>query len=104
MLWNWNVIDSCFISSQWRITSDGIFALSCIGVVGLVLTLEFLRRAVKEYDRYLLRQHAKQLDAHTPSGDGERKGGTRFRPTAGQQAVRALLHMCQFAVAYFVML
>jgi copper transporter 1 len=27
-----------------------------------------------------------------------------FRPTVLQQAVRALLHVCQFIVAYFVML
>lgn len=33
-----------------------------------------------------------------------RPGGGRFRPTVPEQAVRALLHMCQFAVAYFVML
>ncbi|KAF3359018.1 hypothetical protein VdG1_02580 [Verticillium dahliae VDG1] len=51
MLWNWQTIDSCFISESWHVTSTGMFAGSCIGV-----------------------------------------------------AVRALLHLLQFAVAYFVML
>lgn len=34
-----------------------MFAGSCIGVLLLVMTLEFLRRLGKEYDRYILRQH-----------------------------------------------
>ncbi|KAK2751178.1 Copper Transporter integral membrane protein that functions in high affinity copper transport [Myotisia sp. PD_48] len=56
MLWNWNVINSCFISSSWRITSKGMFAGSCIGVVLLVMSLEFLRRLGHEYDKYALGQ------------------------------------------------
>lgn len=62
MLWNWNTIDACFIAQSWQITSRGVFAGSCIGVVLLVVTLELLRRAGKEYDRYLVRQHR----AHYP--------------------------------------
>ncbi|KAK8004874.1 Copper transporter ctr4 [Apiospora arundinis] len=122
MLWNWNTVDSCFISSSWRVTSSGMFAGSCIGVILLVMCLELLRRAVKEYDRYLIRQHASaqnqmgvvhevQQDRKPSSGSGSGpfKGCSaadppRFRPTVLQQAVRALLHTLQFAVAYFVML
>ncbi|KAK2033602.1 ctr copper transporter [Colletotrichum zoysiae] len=122
MLWNYNTIGSCFISSSWKITSNGMFAGSLIGVVLLVMLLEFLRRAVKEYDRYLIRTHkARYADAgaaspRSASADDHAKGPSastaavgpsavpRFRPTVFQQAVRALLHVCQFAVAYFVML
>src|ERR1700679_2420036 len=57
MLWNWYTIDACFLSSSWHITSHGMLAGSCIGVICLVLLLEFLRRSVKEYDRFLVRQH-----------------------------------------------
>ncbi|KAK0609241.1 Ctr copper transporter [Immersiella caudata] len=95
MLWNWNTIDSCFIASTWKITSTGMFAGSCIGVILLVMSLEFLRRSVKEFDRFLLRKHA-ETGALSPVGG--------YRPKIWEQAVRAFLHMVQFAVAYFIML
>ncbi|KAK1993225.1 ctr copper transporter [Colletotrichum falcatum] len=125
MLWNYNTIGSCFISSSWKITSNGMFAGSLIGVVLLVILLEFLRRAVKEYDRYLIRAHKARYPAagaasptSASADDDHAKGPSSssttailgpnaippFRPTVLQQAVRALLHVCQFAVAYFVML
>jgi copper transporter 1 len=101
-----------------------MFAGSCIGVVLLVVSLEFLRRLSKEYDRYILRQFERSqgapFNAHegsTASQDGpsytkvtvsptERPVSqhSRFRPNILQQAVRATLHMVQFAIAYFVML
>jgi solute carrier family 31 (copper transporter), member 1 len=124
MLWNWYTIDACFISSQWRVTSAGIFALSCIGVILLVMSLEFLRRAVKEFDRYLIKQHIAKAEAATTTAttavrgsiSSKNDGSSRdvpvsacapvppFRPNIWQQAIRALLHMVQFAVAYFIML
>ncbi|KFA63341.1 hypothetical protein S40285_01811 [Stachybotrys chlorohalonatus IBT 40285] len=121
MLWNWNTIDSCFISETWRVRSTGMFAGSCIGVVLLVMSLELLRRSVKEYDRYLIRKHLERrlvasptAVASTPSrkdsGDGAvapittLSSASGYRPNIFEQAIRALLHMLQFAVAYFVML
>jgi copper transporter 1 len=115
MLWNWNTIDSCFLASSWKITSNGVFAGSCIGVVLLVMSLEMLRRAVKEYDRFLINKHLKSLPAAARSSKaGSDDGspapncapavGKGYRPTIFEQAIRALLHMVQFAVAYFVML
>lgn len=140
MLWNWDTIDTCFISESWHVTSRGMFAGSCIGVVLLVIALEFLRRSVKEFDRYLIRQHVaahqnrgssgpsggscsgvdevgaagsihskdKEAQACAATASGPRRAGPcaipPFRPTVLQQAIRALLHMVQFAVAYFVML
>ncbi|KAF9884316.1 Copper Transporter integral membrane protein that functions in high affinity copper transport [Aspergillus nanangensis] len=96
MLWNWNTIDACFLSSSWHITSSGMFAGSCIGVICLVLCLEFLRRIGREYDQFIIRRS--HLRAHTDSVL------LPVRPTVVEQTVRALLHMLQFAVAYFVML
>lgn len=61
MLWNWNTIDACFISSSWRITSRGMFAASCIGVILLVVSLEFFRRLSKEYDRYILQRFKQSI-------------------------------------------
>ncbi|KAF2397661.1 Ctr-domain-containing protein [Trichodelitschia bisporula] len=111
MLWNWNVLDTCFLSSSWHIKSRGMFAGSCIGVILLVMVLELLRRAGKEYDRVLVRGYraaqAGRDAASSEGSSGSKTGGpvrVVGRPTVGQQAIRALLHMLQFAVAYFVML
>ncbi|KAL3488993.1 Ctr copper transporter family-domain-containing protein [Aspergillus germanicus] len=73
MLWNWNTIDSCFLSSQWHIRSRGMFAGSCIGVILLVIALEFLRRVAREYDSFLVRdaqqksQYRLQSQFHEPN-------------------------------------
>ncbi|KAM0459774.1 hypothetical protein ACHAPV_000026 [Trichoderma viride] len=130
MLWNWNVIDACFIAESWQIKSKGMFAGSCIGVILLVMALEFLRRLSKEYDRFIVKQHAAKFQESSPPtaaaakpaapADATKTGlesiNSRelacpagiamppFRPSVLQQAVRALIHMVQFAVAYFVML
>jgi len=58
MLWNWDTVDFCFIAELWKIASSGMFTSSCIQVILLVMYLEFLRRSVKEFDRYLLRKNA----------------------------------------------
>lgn len=123
MLWNWYTVDACFLSSQWRITSPGMMAGSCIGVILLVMVLEALRRASREYDAYIIRQHMASTPTSMPSGgrgpsesDSENNGKgpavasaaacpqpkRSFKPSLVQQLVRATLHMCQFAVAYFV--
>jgi solute carrier family 31 (copper transporter), member 1 len=134
MLWNWYTIDSCFISSTWHVTSDAMFAGSCIGVVLLVMVLEFLRRATKELDRYLIRKHAAASSSPSAAAPSARLAAAAassssgaspkasvseaatlqqchnvvvnkgFRPSILEQAIRALLHMTQFAVAYFIML
>ncbi|KAI1082061.1 Ctr-domain-containing protein [Whalleya microplaca] len=124
MLWNWYTIDSCFIASTWRVTSQGMFAGSCIGVILLVILLEFLRRSVKEFDRYLIRKHNAQSASVVSVAGGQEDGSSSpkiqpqssaaascapaatkgYRPTILEQAIRAFLHLCQFAVAYFVML
>ncbi|KAI9172319.1 Copper transport protein CTR3 [Paramyrothecium foliicola] len=128
MLWNWYTLDTCFIAESWHNKTTGMFAGSCIGVVLLVILLEFLRRLGKEYDRYIVRRSVRILastavsrepagseplssgsqadDAKTPGLVSARrsKAAVSVRPTIPQQATRALLHTLQFAVAYFVML
>lgn len=97
-----------------------MFAGSCIGVILLVVSLEFLRRISKEYDKYIIQQfqRARSLGHPTFSPDkaldsSSREGtpqGVRnivkdnFRPNVLQQMIRATLHMLQFTVAYFIML
>lgn len=95
-----------------------MFAGSCIGVILLVIALEALRRAGKEYDRYIVNQFLASFDSKTTVASSASSGNSKspvtsaarvptaqtFRPTIVQQAIRSLLHMLQFAVAYFVML
>ncbi|KAG7010075.1 hypothetical protein G7Y79_00001g003470 [Physcia stellaris] len=127
MLWNWNTIDACFISSSWHITSKSMFAGSCIGVILLVCTLELLRRLGREYDRYIILTASSsnlvlsrdiasktgttsRVEGASSSSDDDSSRfpalplGRRSRPTLPQQMVRAVLHMLQFGVAYFIML
>lgn len=99
-----------------------MFAGSCIGVIFLVMSLEFLRRLSKEYDRLILAQYQRHIS--TSTSESSLKGAAQpeesccaptlmqvlevrraaFRPNLIQQMVRATLHMLQFAVAYFIML
>jgi hypothetical protein len=98
-----------------------MFAGACIGVIFLVILLEFLRRLGKEYDRNILQAHQRKIAlaqaSPTPSTNAGKDGAgimsrallptsnaTRFRPSLIQQSIRALLHMLAFAVAYFIML
>ncbi|RAK92280.1 Ctr copper transporter [Aspergillus costaricaensis CBS 115574] len=70
MLWNWNTMDACFISSSWHITSPSMFAGSCIGVILLVICLELLRRVASEYDAFIInraRLKAQSLDTDQPN-------------------------------------
>ncbi|THV71122.1 Ctr-domain-containing protein [Aureobasidium pullulans] len=117
-----------FISESWHITSNGMFAGSCIGVILLVMVLELLRRLAREHDRMILAHHRRLVASTTnknsanecacPTTVSTSKAASTatasalatgiktraFKPTLPQQMVRALLHCLQFAVAYFVML
>ncbi|OTB17474.1 hypothetical protein K445DRAFT_57242 [Daldinia sp. EC12] len=107
MLWNWYTVDACFISSSWHITSKGMFAGSCIGVILLAILLEFLRRSVKEYDSYLIRKNVSNGLVSTFAGglpSVNSASGNGYRPKLFEQAIRAFLHTAQFVVAYFLML
>jgi copper transporter 1 len=102
-----------------------MFAGSCIGTILLVMSLEFLRRASREYDRYIYKQAERRQRLFeaapngSPAGSNTKLSGAedvapvanatrstlrRFRPSVLQQLIRATFHMLQFAVAYFVML
>ena len=73
MLWNWFVIDSCFLARSWHVRSNGAFAASCIGVVFLVISLEMVRRVQREYDGYLRLLIANRTVACTSCDNGAAK-------------------------------
>lgn len=111
MLWNWYTIDACFLSTSWHITSNGMFAASCIGIAALVVALEFFRRLGKEYDALIVRQFKRNLNARAAAfrsqtdfdGSSDPPFAT-FRATPLQQLIRAILHAVVFGLAYIVML
>lgn len=101
MLWNWYTIDACFLSAQWHVRTGGMFAATCVGVVLLVVLVEFLRRLGREYDALLLRQFGRAAAARRHDGG---PAALRLRASVAQQLVRAALHAATFGAAYVVML
>ncbi|ROW04814.1 hypothetical protein VMCG_04842 [Cytospora schulzeri] len=71
MLWNWNTIGACFITPQWQIATKGGMVGTCFGVVFLVMALEMLRRASKEFDRWIIRRHNKKRAASSEARHGQ---------------------------------
>lgn len=108
MLWNWDTVDTCFLSKSWQIHSQGGFAAFCIGVILLVSFLEFLSYLVRQYDYYLITQRLEKVrlaeEASQLPGLQPAIPTTMFRPSIPQQALRALLRAIQFGVAYWIML
>lgn len=131
MLWNWNTVDACFLSSSWQILNGGMMAASCIGVALLVVLLEVLRLMTRRLDDIILAQMRRRGAAllassrsssssnltnankntcpgaapsaqATQSYAGRRKVKLRVSPL--QQLLRAVLHAVTFGVAYIVML
>ncbi|KAI1339405.1 copper transport protein ctr4 [Xylariaceae sp. FL0016] len=114
MLWNWQTVDSCFLAESWQIENDGMFAATCIGVMLLVVILEFTRRIGKEYDALILRQFQQHIAAQAAlvkpteacCSDAPSPGPrtVTFRASPLQQLVRSVIHGAAFGLAYIIML
>jgi copper transporter 1 len=133
MLWNWNVVDACFIAEGWHITNRGMFAATCIGIGLMAVLLEALRRVNRQYDTYLYAQLRRvpmssssdsgvnsSLDLttgpsetkvgrfasvlQTPRSLRKHSGTAKRRITPIQQIVRVVLHVLIFGIAYLLML
>ena len=102
-----------------------MFAGSCIGVILLTISLEFLRRAQREYDGFVAGRQQRGHVTLTHDHSGISSNGSSSKqaidiaaaaqgPVVRRHArvvellpvhiIRSLLHMLQFAVAYFIML
>lgn len=103
MLFNFHTKDACFLSAGWQIQSNGMFAMTCIGVMLLVVLVEFCRRMSREYDSFLTRQFQRQA-AHATFAKTRVGESATFRATPFQQLIRAVLHAVTFAGAYITML
>ena len=92
-----------------------MMAATCIGVILMVVSLEFLRRLGKEYDSLIQRQfqrhvaaqaRAEPLNDNSDSTDlpvAEPRTVT-FRASPLQQVIRSILHAATFGLAYIIML
>ncbi|WWD18267.1 hypothetical protein CI109_102717 [Kwoniella shandongensis] len=95
MLWNWDVVDTCFLAEGWHITSRGMFAATCIGVALLGMVLEVTRMLAKDYDTLLRKQLSViQLNPRRRSR----------RATPLQQVIRTVLYTVSFGISYLLML
>ena len=112
MFWNWDVIDSCFLAQSWHVANGGMFAATCIGVILLVLLVEFTKRLSRNYDEFLLRQFSRQATRTRANLAFESKDSigallsavTTLRASPLQQLIRAFLYAAVVAGAYILML
>lgn len=122
MLWNWNTVDACFLSSSWQILNNGMMVASCIGVALLVVTLEVLRHMIMVYDARILEQMRRRgaavlaSSAAVPVTDSAARDSDKdvypplprrkivMRVSPLQQVLRAVLYAVTFGVAYVVMM
>ncbi|KAJ7822428.1 Ctr copper transporter family-domain-containing protein [Mycena leptocephala] len=105
MLWNWDTVDSCFISEQWHIHTIQQYAGSLIALFLIVILLEGVRRLARVYDRFILRRYQSRLAHGILSKISETFRNNRpFKPTLIQQFIRSLFYFFQFSTAYLIML
>ncbi|WVF68299.1 hypothetical protein IAT40_003064 [Kwoniella sp. CBS 6097] len=109
MLWNWNTVDACFLASTWHVRSKGGFAGTIIGIFLLCISIEFVRRVGREYDRRLILAAKSTVAGVLPEVDANKGSDApamtyHFRPSWVQQIVRGVAYGSQFTAAFLVML
>lgn len=92
-----------------------MMAATCIGVILMVVCLEFLRRLGKEYDSLIQRQFQRHVSAQAKSAGCPNDSGSSdlpaadprtvtFRASPLQQIIRSVIHAATFGLAYIIML
>ncbi|KAI6709086.1 hypothetical protein JHW43_008396 [Diplocarpon mali] len=118
MLLNWHTIDACFLSSIFHIRSSFTFFLACLGAFALVISLEFIRRFQRNFDRYLRKKNNYLRDKeYAATAETEEKlldqpiklrAGHEVNQSAAvvmlEQILRGLIHVAQFSISYCIML
>ncbi|WVQ86584.1 hypothetical protein IAS59_000297 [Cryptococcus gattii] len=115
MLFNYNTVDACFLSSRWHIRSKGMFAGSIIAIFTLCILIEFVRRFGRELDRWLVRRAGLGASGDVGNVPECGKDGMQgdkvavravppFVPSWPQQILRSLVYGSQFTASFIVML
>jgi copper transporter 1 len=116
MLLNWDTIDACFLFPTLQIKSSFEFFAACVGAFLLVISLEFLRRGQRQFDRYLQSKNRflgskryiiaeeieeKLLDKENEENIPKRDMKPRItKRVVLEQLVRGLIQMAQFSISY----
>ena len=80
MLLNWHTVDACFLSSTFHIRSSFAFFLSCLAALLLVVSLEYIRRAQRNFDRYLRARNAVlQDEEYALPGETEEGASSKWK-------------------------
>ncbi|ORX99321.1 Ctr-domain-containing protein [Basidiobolus meristosporus CBS 931.73] len=115
MVFNWQYNNLCVVFSGWRITSAGIMAASCIGIILIAFIHEYIRRAARQLDNHIVIKNSKNITPVAVSEvveksespiPGDYYGRTRvlLQITWLQQFYRSLLYALQVLVSFFLML
>ncbi|KAJ5946971.1 hypothetical protein N7454_003810 [Penicillium verhagenii] len=105
MMFNFYTINACFLSTGWKIENHGMSAATCIGVVLLVVLVDFCRRVGHEYDNFLTRQFQRQaLNGSFAKTSTRHDSAITYRVTPLQQLTRAIIHAVTFAGGNMIML
>jgi len=59
MFWNWDPQNLCIISPNWKVDTPARLTALCIGLIILVIILEFLRVLTKKFDAWIVRRALK---------------------------------------------
>lgn len=92
-----------------------MMAATCIGVILMVVCLEFFRRLGKEYDSLIQRQFQRHVAAQAKIAQSlnDSNGSdlpaseprtVTFRASPLQQIIRSVIHAATFGLAYIIML
>lgn len=60
MLWNWQTINSCFLSSGWHVNTRGQFAGTCISIFVWTFLMVALTRLRRDFDNWLAQRHHRE--------------------------------------------
>jgi solute carrier family 31 (copper transporter), member 1 len=105
-----------FLSSAFKIRSLFGFFLVCLAAFLLVISLEFLRRSQRYFDRYLRARNdflgqkeyvmpVEEMEEKLLAKEGKAASGKeRIAVVVLEQSARGLLHVLQFSVSYCIML
>jgi copper transporter 1 len=122
MFLDWNTIDACILFSSFHVHSSFEFFTASLGSALLVVSLEFLRRLRRQYDRYLRSKNTFLQDRECvvidemeekPLGKGAVDGGPsgaakiwKRMPMVVmlEQMARGAIHVAQFSVSNYIML
>uniref|UniRef100_A0A1D1YNN7 Copper transport protein n=1 Tax=Anthurium amnicola TaxID=1678845 RepID=A0A1D1YNN7_9ARAE len=105
MLFNWDTERLCIIFSWWSVNSIGFLILSCLVVIFLAASFEFLKLVLRKYDSKIYTSSHSQLQEGRDTNPEEVASQNNvIRITYTQHLVRTFIHTAQVFLSFFLML